>query len=230
MIPRSTRAQDLLRRALELGQSSCLILARSTHEPITPETIVFRALQEVIDIQHKLPDVTWSRNSFRTLWPHFTLSDDERLEAYSQQVWTTLGSPKTVAGKKIAQESVEILAPKCTPSPQDISMMDDVLETFRANLSTRPMVRQVEQVQLAADWKILYDMAEDRKSYKAIARKYSRLVYGYHKRSVTVKTIREIRWLQCHSIARALADFMPDLCKTPIGHENVLRFAEVECI
>ncbi len=83
---------------------------------------VFRALQHAHWLIRRMPAVSGFREGYRSPWPAFTLSDDERRDAYVQLQWLVV--------KGIEPE--DILSIPGPISPREMAMVDDVMDVFRA--------------------------------------------------------------------------------------------------
>jgi len=115
----SLAEQDRIREALA---SAATIEERLRGRAPKGTEIVFRALQEAVDILRRLKDSKQSRrpSDLHSAWPGFTLTDEERIAAYFQ----------ANVGKEDEGVTIDDPVP-ITVSPREMVIMDDVFSVFR---------------------------------------------------------------------------------------------------
>ncbi len=86
-----------------------------------PVDAVFRVLQHAHWLIRRMPAVSGFKDSYRSAWPAFTLSDDERMDAFRQLEWLVVKG----------LESDDILSSPSPISPREMAMVDDVMSVFR---------------------------------------------------------------------------------------------------
>lgn len=175
----STATEERLRAHLALAHADEAV-SRPGRSPV-PSDVIFRALHYAHCIQKRIPDDSMRSFKNRSPWPAFTLSDEERQEAYRQLEWMILKG----------LESENILQAPAPVSPQEIATMDDIFTVFRECCVGRNVGR---------DWSILNLLAIGI-TPAGVGKRCQPKASG--------RTVKERALMQAQSIAHKLRKVMP---------------------
>ena len=181
----SLAEQDRIREALA---SAATIEERLRGRAPKGTEIVFRALQEAVDILRRLKDSKQSRrpSDLHSAWPGFTLTDEERIAAYFQ----------ANVGKEDEGVTIDDPVP-ITVSPREMAIMDDVFSVFRGLCIGDDVGR---------DWTLLWMLA-GRGEVSGLPPTPAQ-VGRYIKPRLSARTINQRKDLQCTIIAAKLRFLM----------------------
>jgi hypothetical protein len=149
-------------------------------ERVRPTDLVFYVLQRAMTTMKKLPDPEAALlYSMRSLWPEFTRTQEERMEAYRTEL----------AAIEAGHQSNDSLLRTAQPTPRDVQRMHVIFDVFPKLLVGKNRRR---------DYQIICGMAAGKEGQQ-IARSL-----GLHRNSVY-----ERRDLQMVAIAHKLKAVMP---------------------
>lgn len=149
----------------------------------TGSDVIFRAMQEAVHTLSRLPERD-KPGGYRSWWPGFTLSPEERTEAYHQLVWLVLKG----------QASEEELITPVPVSVEEIGRMETVFEVFRSHLIGR------DAKTIGRDWKVLMLLAAGLSNWEASRRLDVR---------ITRAAVHDRKKVQCGALALRLRPYMP---------------------